>query len=353
MAEDVALLVNGKQHFGWEDVSIKRSIRALCGSFSLSVTEKWAEQQQPWLINPGDTCKLLLGSDQVISGYVDDTAPKYDANSRSFGVTGRDKAGDMVDCSTEVKSINGLNLFSFAKKVAGPFGVGVVDQVGDAYRFTNATVNPGESAFDALDKQGKLRGVLFVNDGNGNIIITRAGTTKAATELVEGVNILEADAHYDWKNRFSKITAKGQALVGDDPTIDLGPKGSAVDSQITRYRPLIIVADGLMTPQLCTDRAKWEVTVRSGRAAALNVKVQGWRQADGTLWPINKLIRVRSPYLGINIDLLSSEVTYSKSNAGTFSVITLVPASAYSFDPTLIDKKDPLRQLVLQDRVRA
>jgi len=355
VAEDVTLLVNGKQHFGWEDVSIKRSIRAISGAFSLSVTSKWAEEQKPFLINPGDECKLMLGSDQVIQGYVDETNPKYDANSRSFGVSGRDKSGDIVDCSTELHQLTNITLFEMVKKVCKPFGITAIDKVKDSKRFSTM-VTPGEAGFEALEKAAKLRGILLTNDGQGNVVLTRAGTTKSTTELVEGVNILDADARYDVKQRFSKVTAKAQSFGnpedGPDPLVDFVPKGVSLDPEIKRYRPLLIVADGAADAQVCKDRAKWEVTVRAAKSTVVNVTVQGWRQGDGRLWTVNELVRVRSPFLGIDVDLLLTETTFSKSNSGTLTKMQLVPAAAYSFDPTLLSKKEPWRQLVLKESKR-
>jgi len=353
VAEDVTLLINGKQHFGWEDVSIKRSMKSLSGGFTLSVTSKWAQEQKPFLINPGDECKLLLGSDQVIMGYVDETNPKYDSNSRSFGVSGRDKVGDMVDCSPDISTVSNLTIGEMAVKLAKPFGIGVTDTLKNTARKTLA-INPGESCFEALDKMAKLRGCLLTNDGNGNIVITQAGKIKSFTELVEGVNILEADARYDAKQRFSKIKVLAQTGgldgAGADPLADFVPKAIALDPGVTRYRPLVLNADGAADLKACQARAKWEVAVRFGRSTVVNVVTNGWRQGNGKLWTINELVRLRSPYLGLDIDLLLAETTFTKSNStGTRTQMQLVPATAFSPNPT---DKDPWRNLVLQESKR-
>jgi len=35
--------------------------------------------------------------------------------------------------------------------------------------------------------------------------------------------------------------------------------------------------------------------------------VQGWRQADGTLWTTNLLVPIQAPWLGLNQSLLVGE----------------------------------------------
>ncbi len=355
MADDATLLVNGKQYLGWEDVSIKRSMKAISGSFSLSVTTKWAQQQTPWQINPGDECRILIGQDEVINGFVDSTNPKLSKDRRDFGASGRDKTADLVDCTPETGSFNSTTLFGLISKLCSPFGITVTDLVKDSHKFPNISVNQGEGIFDIMDKYAKLRGVLLSGDGKGGLVICRAGTGKASTEIVEGMNLLEADASYDFKERYSKIITKSQSIgVGEEgPDLSqFAPKGQATDAQITRLRPKVIVCDGAADAGTCLQRARWEVSVRAGRSTIVNVAVPGWRQGNGKLWTVNELVRLRSPYLGLDIDLLISEVTYTKSSSETRTQMQLVPASAFTVDPTLIEKKEPWRQLYLKETAR-
>lgn len=364
MADDnLKLLVNGKSFEGWKGITVKRSIKAIAGSFDISAIDKWADQQQPWLILPGDTCTVAIDKEVIITGYVDDTKPKFSGSSKDFGISGRDKAGDLVDCSIDFSpgTWSKISLLSLCTKVATLFGIGVtLDPTAKSanFAFTSWVVNPGESCFETLERAARLRGVLLANDGQGNIVITRAGTSRAATALVQGQNILSAEATYSFKERFSeyKVKAQGANFGSADPgetALWARLFGLAKDASVKRYRPLVIIAEGAATSSICNQRAQWEAAVRTGKSSPITVTVSGWRQGDGSLWKPNQLTTVKAPWLGINLELLITEVTFKSddSNAKTTQLL-LEPASAYVPDPTLNARKDPYRQLVLDDRSR-
>lgn len=355
--DTLKLLVNGKAYEGWTQITVRRSLKAIAGGFSLKLVDKWSEEKAPWQLAPGDECKIQIGSDTVLTGYVDDVDPEMDANAVGLSVSGRDKTGDLVDCSIDFNpgTWSNISLLGIAKKVASPFGIGVKVAAGVSVGplFISWKVQQGESCFETLERAARLRGVLLVNDGKGNIVITQGGTARAATELVQGENILSASAKYSQKERFSKYTVKGQGAGLEDvaPETDFQPAGIATDSGVKRYRPLLIIAEGAVTAAVARQRAKWESSVRIGKSSQVRVTIPGWRQSSGKLWTINEVTRVKAPRLGINLDLLITEVAFEKGDKTT-TELTLEPTAAYTPDPTLITRKDPWRQLVVQESKR-
>src|SRR5690554_6930097 len=101
---DVSLVVRGREFLGWKNVSIQRSLDALCGTFDLSFTDAWNFDGQKWYLVPGDEVRVLIGSDEVLSGYIDRASSHFNASDRIFSVGGRDKTQDLVDCSASVES---------------------------------------------------------------------------------------------------------------------------------------------------------------------------------------------------------------------------------------------------------
>lgn len=357
--DQVSLRVEGNRFEGWQSVSIKRSIKAISGAFQLSVTEKWAQDQKPWKIVPGNECVLSVNKEDLITGYVDSVKPSYDKGSRSISISGRDYTGDLVDCSAVHKPGNWANisLLRLAKIICEPFSISV--SVADSASAVASIPFPNwnlqnETAFESLDRAAKLRGVLLMNDGKGNVLISRAGTEKAKTSLSQGENILSASADFEFKNRFSQYIVKGQAggLESDNPLPDFSPIGYATDQAIERYRPSIIIAEGSATLSVCKARAQWEATVRAAKGSQLTVTIQGWRQADGSLWKLNQITRVKSPWLGVNQDFLISSLEFKKGSEGTLTVLELERPDAYTPDPTLSTRKEPLAQLVKQESSR-
>jgi len=355
--DTLKLMVNGKGHEGWTQVVIKRSMKAIAGSFSLSVSDRWAEEKQGLPVVPGDECRVQIGTDVVITGYVDAVETQIDSSARSITISGRDKTADLVDCSVEGQPSQwkNLSLKQLLQKLATPFGVDVTLDAtllalvpGDKW-----TYQPGESVFENMDRAARVCGVLLMNTGNGKILVTRAGSTRAATELVQGENILTASASFDQKGRYSVYKVKSQAvpLEGDDgdPAPSFGAMGTATDAGVTRYRPLVIMAESAANKAMCQKRAQWEVAVRTGKGSRVAVKVPGWRQGDGKLWQVNQLTKVNAPWLGINIELLITDLSFTKGDGGTFTDMQLEPVQAYTENPKYQKAKDPWRQLVIAE----
>jgi prophage tail gpP-like protein len=345
--DTLKLSVNGKFYQGWQGISVKRSIKCISGAFELTVVDRWSEEQKTWGINPGDECKVLIGSETIITGYVDTVAPSLSKDSKGFSVSGRDKTGDLVDCSLDLQqsSIANISLLGLAKKLGAPFGISAKQTLSSGLVNSKFKLQTGESAFEALDRAAKYNAVLVMNDGQGNILITRAGTSRASSDLVQGQNILSIEASFSMKERFSKYTVKTQDGDFETGQPDFAVKGVAFDKGVKRNRPIIIQSESAVSPALCVQRAKWEAAVRLGKSVSIHVTIPGWRQGNGSLWAINQIVMLKAPGVGVVGELLISEVDFNKSDSGTTTKLHLEPVSAYTPDPTIKDKWRELVQL--------
>lgn len=374
---DVRLTVNGREYAGWTDVIITRGIEAIAGTFSLKVSDRWQEAT-PWPIAPEDECTVAVDRTTLITGYVDSRVLGLQTGGHSLQVSGRDKAAALVDNSAVLShwEFSNIGVLEFCQKVAAPFGVGVSLQdgitdiaisttprgvrskgraggaptsVGSAGKSSSMTIgkpiaqlkiNPGESAFEAIEDACRMAGVLAVSDGFGNIVLTRGGgRLRATTELVEGQNILSAEATFDATKRYRTYIVSGQSQ-GSDETSGLAAasvKGTAEDAGVTRAaRVLLIRPERGCTLAFARQRAAWEATVRKARAMTATVTVQGWTQSAGALWPINTLVGVRCPRLGLADDMLITEATYRiSSESGTTTELKVVDKDAFIPEPVL------------------
>lgn len=66
----------------------------------------------------------------MLTGYIDDFIPSYDADNVEIRVMGRDKTGDLVDCSVVHSSgkWKGVRLEQVAADVCCPFGITVITE---------------------------------------------------------------------------------------------------------------------------------------------------------------------------------------------------------------------------------
>lgn len=335
---DVSLKVGGVIYHGWTEVRVQRSIEQVAGQFSLSVTDRWADDSVPRPILPGMPCQVLIGKVPVITGYVDDVEIAYDATSHSIGVSGRDRTADLVDCSVPVKggSLVGQTLFAAAKRLADPYGIGVIAEVESGPAFGVIRNNPGESVFDRLDAGAKIRAVLLVTDGAGNLVITRASSERIGAVLWTGDNVLACGARFSHKDRFKTYTVAGQQEGKEDErrsAVAFQMQGEARDEFIARHRPLYISTANLSGSADARRRAEWERNVRFGRSQALQYTVLGWEYAPGQLWPINRMVSVRDDFLGLDVDRLITGVEFSLGADGQRTVLTLMPREAFELIP--------------------
>lgn len=327
------LKVGGFYFGGWESLTVTRSIEQLAGTFELEVTERWAGQPESRPIKPGEPCQVLLGGDPVITGYIDDVAPEYDGQSHTVRITGRDKTGDLVDCSAIYKSgqWQHATLDGVARHLIEPFGIGLKVETDIGKGVPTHNIEEGETVFECLERFARMKAVLLTSDAEGNLVITRASSEVIGVQLEEGKNILAASGRFSWKDRYSRYTVKGQAKA-DDYFFQEGaaqPQGTATDDVVGRYRPLIVIAEEHGHGATLKERAEWEKNVRMGRGNRGTVTVQGWRRPDGPLWMPNALVHVRSPMLWLDADMLIVGCTWKLDEKGTTTQLSIAQREAF------------------------
>lgn len=336
--EDVTLTVNGSAYGGWKTIGITLSMERLAGAFSLGVSERWPGQSVPRGIQYGDECRLKIGPDVVITGYVDQLSVEYDRESHSVTVSGRDRAGDMVDSSAlhAPGSWRQQTILTIARALAAPFGIPVHCDVAEGEPFPTFAIEPGESAYETLERMAKMRGALIMSDGQGGLLITRTGRRKADTSLTLGENIKACNAASDYQQRFSQIIVKGQTQGRDDVPASrtAGYRGTANDADVRRYRPLLAMAESQADSRKCQERADWEVAVRRGKSTQIQYTVVGWRQGSGALWEINRLVQVTDPLLKLNQPMLIAGVNFRVDHeGGSITELTVTDPDAYRLMP--------------------
>ena len=209
---DVRLEINGVKYGGWTKISIRRGIGQVAGTFELSITERWPGQPIPAKIELGASCVVTVDGAPVITGYVDDVAPSYNAASHTVSVTGRDKTCDLVDCCPPSTQLKGATLAAVARSLAAPFGIEVVDETGVGV-VPGFKTNPGDTVFETLEQLARAKGVLLTTDGRGRLVICRASKKKAATVLELGKNVFEGKGKFSMRDRFSSVTVIGQTAA--------------------------------------------------------------------------------------------------------------------------------------------
>jgi prophage tail gpP-like protein len=371
MAVDIALIVNGRRYSGFESMRATRTMEGLAGSFALEVSDRWGDDDgDPLPIVEEDACRVEIGEPGkpgtvVIDGYVDGVDIDCDASNRRLSITGKDRAAALVECSATAQGASiksgaaagggdidptrhsaestkwiytNKNLAEFARDLAKPFGVPVSIQPGLVVpHFPKLIVHPGDTAFEALKRAAEAAGVIVMSDAQGGILITRAGTSRA-TQLTEGFNILRASVKRDATNRYHRYLISTQIPGSDEASGEATQvQAQAVDEDVRRtHRTILIRPDKGYNTADARRRADWEARIRAAKSVMPSVTVQGWRQPNGVLWPLNALVTVKAPRtIRVDGEMLISEVEYSigPGPGGQLTRMNLVRPDAFEPEP--------------------
>lgn len=335
-APDVRLEVDGKLYGGWTSIDIQRGLEQVAGTFSLELTTRWPGQTSQWAVTAGSPARVLVDGRAVVTGYVDDVEGSWDARSHNYRVTGRDKTCDLVDCCPPSTQIKGASLPMLARQWAALFGIGVVIEAECNKPVPGFKTDEGDTCFEMLEKLARANAVMLTSDGDGRLVITRAGTAKAAGALRLGGNLLHLSAKTGIKERYSDITVKGQSggSQGWNAAPNAQAKGTARDPSVPRYRPLTLIAEQEEYGS-ATVRAQHEVNIRYGKGHSITARVNGWYQRGGRgdLWRPNIMTDVQGVDGQTQSTWLIAKVQYKLDAAGWISELTLCPREAFELIP--------------------
>lgn len=375
----LTLHVGGRIYGGWKSVNVRHGIEQIAGTFDISLTERWPNQQTEWAIPPGEFCEVRIGTHVVINGYVDSVNVSYDANDHRIQIKGRDRTGDLVDCSAPSQAFSGLTFKQIADRLCAPFGVNVYDETTNEKKLTvqqkkigkkgtppksrrvegslpKCACQNGETVFRTLEKLARNEGLLLVSDHEGGLLLTRAGRAgRIGVPLEFGRNVLSANLDVSHANLFSEITVKGQASAQD--VDDVGKLESVMSSkttvkraagairtgssQIARHRPLIVVCESQADAARIRQRAEWEVSNREAKSRKYVATVQGWYPDPDVddIWRINSMVRVIDRLSRIDEEWLIAAINFKLDDGGTTAEIELTSPKAFDQLPEIPQPK--------------
>jgi len=345
---EIVLRIKGKEYGGWTRVNVRKSLYQMTGSFDLETTDTFPGDLKKWDIKMGDACSVSIDKQVIITGYIEDIPISYDATNHSIGFSGRDKTGDLVDCSfTETsKEWNNQKIITIIKALCLPFGItvdidsSVTSKVNEKTPTEQFKINEGETAFDTIFRLCKPKGILPVSYGNGKLVLTGTGTQKTKDILEFGKNILAGSITQSDKERYAEYIVKGQGekTIFNTNADAAQPKGIYQDNLILETRPwrkIVIWPDSSCTAGFCKDMAKWEGQNRAGKSRSIDYQVQGWTQSDGKVWPLNSLVKVKDSFLGIDgtVWLIASVNFTIGEGEGTITNLNLVSPDTFKLPP--------------------
>lgn len=338
---EVYVQVGSRDLSGWTAVEVTTGCERVPGGFSVALTSKGPDGVAQ-LVKAGDECRLFIGNDHVLTGYVDRDIETGDAISHELRIIGRGKCQDLVDCSAEWPGgqISGANALQIAENLAQPYGIDVrlADGADAGPAVPQFSLNYGETAMEIIERVTRAAGLLAYENNLGQLLLANLGTDRAASGAVWGRNVERWQVVNSMDQRYSNYVAVQSNI---DLLSDLGDAGfyygEANDPAVPRHRLMYVIQENVAgDPQEFTKRkVLWEAARRWGRGAQVRVTVDSWRDSAGNLWRPNTLVPVDVPGLRLaDKTLILSEVTFRRNgDSGTTAELLLMPKEAFSLQP--------------------
>lgn len=330
--DTVSLVIDGKIHSHWSRYQIDSDF--LIPSDAWSVSLGLPDGVFPADIRRGVPVMVRVGSDVVMSGRVDTVQRRVSRSQVSLSISGRDGAAVLIDCASPVFTSRQLSLEEVIAKVVRPLGVkNIRINAESSGRNDKVSVEPGERAWDTLERAAAARGLWPWFEPDGTLVIGGPDYTAdpVATLILNrdgrGNNVLELSDRSSVNGTFSELTvlAQGHAqgsksgndteiidIDADDDTGDIqtavgspengfhGLRAVVRDTTVPYYRPQIMVVGDADNQAQVDYRARKAMADARLSGYELMAIVKGHRMPDGKLWTPGQRIRVRSEPHGID-----------------------------------------------------
>ncbi|GBQ08948.1 Mu-like bacteriophage tail protein GpP [Saccharibacter floricola DSM 15669] len=216
----------------------------------------------------GQSVRIEIAQQPILKGWLEAINTRGDDHSLSVTVSGRDLAGDLVDCAAQAQGpgrMDKVRLEAVVGHLSQPFGLDVQSVVDTGPPFEMVAFDTSTKAIDVIEQQSRQRGVLVTSNGLGRLLLTKPGSTRAEENLIyPGGNVRAMEARIT--QRFSDHIVKGQgrpvhravqpALTADMAAGSITPVsgmsaheeravcqfGYCHDSGVGRYRPRVYTA---------------------------------------------------------------------------------------------------------------
>ncbi|MFN1149935.1 phage baseplate assembly protein [Serratia liquefaciens] len=296
--ERLSLTVGGVTHHDWLRVAVHASFLTPAGAWEFSVGN--STNALPTEVHAGARAVLRAGNDVLMTGLIDDVEHGVSRGQHLLTLTGRDNAAALVDCSAPIFTAQDMTLHEVMQKIVRPLGITqTAIHAEKSLAPKKFTVDPGESAWDALKKAAEVSGLWPWVAPDGTLII--GGPDYSAPPVASLVmksdgsgNVLDLMRRTSIAGRYSSVTVltQGHALVHQDGKHNR--KGTATDDGFALYRPLIRVMGDTDSDDEADTRARKLLSDSRLNALTLTAVVRGVRTSTGVAWTPGQRVALRS-----------------------------------------------------------
>lgn len=358
MKDVVSLTVDGEKYEFFTDISISSSLNAITRNAQITLTGTLPTGQmflQKFTV--GKKVQIHVGNELVLTGYITATPFNYTASSFSASIAVQSKTIDVVQCSPMKagRSIGKIDTSAHivtpssntslcfreqrAKQIIAdliaPYGVGlVVEDSAILNEPRSYDVDPNKTVLSSLKDIINSDDLWLCDDEEGNIVVTKKANQITGT-LTLGKEIKSGNSAFDGSNLFSEWEVVGQSSgKGTAGGKDVNCKTGSATMSFSRARYKCLKNDSQCSDSSTQTQADGESKLAQSEFRTTGYVVQGWRDSNGNLWKINRLVTVDDPFLfNQRIDMLIKKVTFKLSNTdGMITELEVAPPDGIKSD---------------------
>lgn len=347
---ELVLKINKVAYTGFESVHIRKSMLDMCGAFIVSTDNFFQGGTSSQEIKMGQGVKVEINGFPVIDGYIDEMPIDFGRNRDHLEISGRDNTMDLVDCSwnespNEWKNQTVKNLI---KTFCTKFGITVVvdDSASSEVetKIESYKANEGMPISELISELCRDIGILTISKGDGYLTLTKATIDEYTTDpLIVGGNAEGGRLLQSNRNRYSSYKIKGYGIGTDNKALAdfVDCSGDFSDSIINRDRPFVGFAENATTSAICFKKAIWQARINAGLSRGIIYNVDSWIQSDDKPWQINKLVKIKDDFTGIDDTRLIAAIDYiyDEDDGGDISKIMVVDKNTFSLSEDQINIK--------------
>ena len=302
----IELKIKDRRYKGWENVTVSKSMQSIAHTFAMDIYNG-----DELSIGDDDVIQIIKDGKVFLTGYADDIVLGIMDKKKPLKITGRSKAGDLIDCNIETtKQYSKRNAKQIISDIVKPFNMEVSSSL-KLEPIGIFTAKVGETYFNAINRICKQTNTLPIPDEYGNIKIVK-NEQKESSIILKDQDFKELNYPKKLSSRFSKYTYKKEGIVTDITD------GIEKDDTVKRFRPFVAVNTEDKTNEAMS---KWKKNFNKVEEISLTAKVTGWDLE------INTIVKIETDI--VNGSFLIKDIVYTKGDNGTVSDVIFTSKDAY------------------------
>jgi prophage tail gpP-like protein len=347
----LGLVIDGHEHRDWESFEVDSDLLTPADGWRVSVGLPGDENgsKVPAYVRPWAPVMLTLAGQVIMRGRIDTLESDVGKAEHTLALAGRDLAAVLVDCSAPVFSARQCSLDEIVAKMVRPLGITKIRVKAGVARHDKISVDPGMTAWDALQRVCEQNGCWPYFAPDGTLIIGGPDYTDATNPAVgqlilratgqeggKSNNVLRLSEMRGVQERYSQVTVLGQAHGTEHTAGEHNIRATAKDSAADFNRPKIVVEADCDSTGHAQRRAR--KIVADGKLAAYGIRatVRGFRvlgAAGSPLWTPGQRVRVLSePHNVDGVFYLMRRTFLCSRGQGRITELTLKPDALWQPD---------------------